>query len=178
MSTLGVEVVVIQSDKVLLTLRSDVPFYCLPGGGVEDGETIAAAAVREVREETGLQVALRRLVGVYSRPDWARGGDHGVVFTAVPLSVRLRPLDGEVIEMDYFDPDALPENLFWWQRQRILDGMLGDTAVAYHQDVLWPFGDLRPLEVRTTYRNGQFSAAEKKAFHQEFKTPRIDKREI
>ncbi|MEM7335786.1 MAG: NUDIX domain-containing protein [Chloroflexota bacterium] len=178
MSTLGVEVVVIQDDKVLLTLRSDVPFYCLPGGGVENGETVAGAAVREVYEECGIHVQLTRLVGVYSRPNWANGGDHGVVFTAVPISGELQALDGEVVSMDYFAVDALPENLLWWQKQRILDGLLGETAVAYHQDVPWPFETLSSAEVRTKMKQNLFTPNDIDHFLNQLKSAQGDFRQV
>jgi 8-oxo-dGTP pyrophosphatase MutT (NUDIX family) len=54
---------------VLLTRRSDNGQWCLPGGRVDAGESVAEAAIREVLEETGLQVRVRHLSGVYSDPD-------------------------------------------------------------------------------------------------------------
>jgi 8-oxo-dGTP pyrophosphatase MutT (NUDIX family) len=63
MPFLTVCVVVIQEGKVLLTLREDFRIWCLPSGGVEDGEDLVAAALRETKEETGLDVEIIRLVG-------------------------------------------------------------------------------------------------------------------
>ena len=54
--------------RVLLQQRSDGGQWGLPGGSVEIGESVTDAAIREVREETGLTVSVRRLVGVYSEP--------------------------------------------------------------------------------------------------------------
>jgi 8-oxo-dGTP pyrophosphatase MutT (NUDIX family) len=67
MPGLAVIVAVIDDGKVLLTKREDFEVWCLPGGGVEDGESMAEAAIRETWEEAGIQVELTRLVGVYSR---------------------------------------------------------------------------------------------------------------
>jgi 8-oxo-dGTP diphosphatase len=53
---------------VLIKRRYPPPGWALPGGFVEYGETLAAAAVREAREETGLDVALTELFNVYSDP--------------------------------------------------------------------------------------------------------------
>jgi 8-oxo-dGTP diphosphatase len=53
---------------VLIERRFPPPGWALPGGFVEVGETVEAAAVREAREETGLEVELRMLLGVYSDP--------------------------------------------------------------------------------------------------------------
>jgi ADP-ribose pyrophosphatase YjhB (NUDIX family) len=55
-------------EKVLLTRRTDNGQWCLPGGGMEPGESAAEACEREVREETGLQARVLRLIGVYSNP--------------------------------------------------------------------------------------------------------------
>lgn len=55
--------------RVLLTRRADNGRWCLPGGHVDSGESVAEACVREVLEETGLHVEIQRLIGVYSTPD-------------------------------------------------------------------------------------------------------------
>jgi len=56
-------------EKVLLTKRADNGLWCVPGGQVEPGESVAEACAREVLEETGLSVRVVRLVGVYSNPN-------------------------------------------------------------------------------------------------------------
>ncbi|HSL41989.1 MAG TPA: NUDIX domain-containing protein [Anaerolineales bacterium] len=55
--------------RVLLTRRTDNGQWCLPGGRMEAGESAAEACEREVLEETGLIVRVKRLVGVYSHPN-------------------------------------------------------------------------------------------------------------
>ena len=55
--------------KALLTRRTDNGLWCIPGGGMEAGESVAEACIREVWEETGLHVSAKRLIGVYSNPD-------------------------------------------------------------------------------------------------------------
>lgn len=56
-------------QKVLLTRRKDNGLWCLPGGQMESGESVEECCVREVFEETGLHVRVKRLTGVYSNPD-------------------------------------------------------------------------------------------------------------
>lgn len=56
-------------EKVLLTKRADNGRWCLPGGHMESGESAAEACEREVLEESGLKVRVKRLIGVYSDPD-------------------------------------------------------------------------------------------------------------
>ena len=55
-------------EKILLTRREDNNQWCLPGGGIEPGESASETCIREVEEETGLQVAIKRLIGVYTTP--------------------------------------------------------------------------------------------------------------
>src|SRR3989442_14998608 len=64
----GVSAIIVTPEGALLQRRSDNGLWGLPGGGVEPGESVSEAIIREVREETGLEVAPVRLVGVYSAP--------------------------------------------------------------------------------------------------------------
>jgi len=68
---LTVDALIIHEGKLVLIRRMNPPFenqFALPGGFVEIGETVEAAAVREAKEETGLDIELVRLLGVYSDP--------------------------------------------------------------------------------------------------------------
>jgi 8-oxo-dGTP diphosphatase len=84
-----VDGVLIDGERILLIKRGNDPFkgfWALPGGFVEYGETTEHAAVREVKEETGLCCEINRLVGVYSAPDRdPRGHTVSIVYV---MSVR------------------------------------------------------------------------------------------
>jgi mutator protein MutT len=72
----GVGAVVIQGDKVVLIRRGKEPLrgrWVVPGGTVELGETLEEALVREMREETGLEVAPRELLTVFDRIERREG---------------------------------------------------------------------------------------------------------
>jgi ADP-ribose pyrophosphatase YjhB (NUDIX family) len=58
-----------EQGRIFLTRRTDNGQWCLPGGRMEAGESVAEACEREVWEETSLHVRVKRLVGVYSHPD-------------------------------------------------------------------------------------------------------------
>jgi len=139
MPTIGAIVAIIENGRILLTQREDSAVWCLPGGAVEDGESLEQAAAREAFEETGLQVRLTRLVGVYSQPRWHHGGNHFALFAGEPIGGALRLAAGETIDVGFVDRAALPEPLVWWHRQPIVDVLAGVAGVArvIHGD--WPF---------------------------------------
>jgi ADP-ribose pyrophosphatase YjhB (NUDIX family) len=132
MPFLTVCVVVMDEEKVLLTKRDDFHVWCLPSGGVEDGETVVDAAVRETIEETGLEVKITRLVGIYSRPADTPSG-HAVVFTAIPMGEKLCVQSGETLETRYFPFNDLPTALSFGHRRRIEDAIQGVSSAVILQ---------------------------------------------
>lgn len=133
MVNLGVNVAIFEAETILLTLREDFDVWCLPGGSVDEGESMADAARREVREETGLDVELTRLVGIYSRLGWH---DHHVaLFAARAIGGTLKPDPHEVLEARYFPYDALPEYLLISQAQRIADAISGVTGCVKSESI-------------------------------------------
>jgi 8-oxo-dGTP diphosphatase len=113
--------VVVSDDRnrVLLMRRNDEGTWGLPGGGLEAGETWEQAARRECREETGWDIQLEGLLGVYSDPatqihrypDGRTVHFVGAVFLGSPRSLVGKP-DGEATEVDWFTLDRLPAPLF------------------------------------------------------------------
>ncbi len=83
-------------EKVLLTRRADNGLWCLPGGAVESGESVAEACIREAWEETGLSVSVKRLVGVYSNPDQLVIYPDGNKAFFVVLSFEAEVIGGEL----------------------------------------------------------------------------------
>ncbi len=138
--TLGVNTFIERNGKVLLTKRMDFEVWCLPGGGVDPGESAAQAAVRETREETGLEVNLTRLVGMYSRTGWLGSGLTVLVFAAEEWGGELRIQPDEVLEAGFFSPEDLPEQMLFGHRQRVVDGFRGGPGgYVWYQDAEWPF---------------------------------------
>lgn len=142
MPGIAVNIVVTYQGQVLLTQREDLEVWCLPSGGVEADESLAQAAVRETLEETGVEVELTHLVGVYSRHGVFHGDLHLALFAARPVGGALRPQPGETIAVRYFSPDELPADLAVGHRRRIEDALQGATGLACTQRLVPPMDPL------------------------------------
>lgn len=107
---LMVDVIIPSDEGVVLIRRGGEPFegqWALPGGFVEVGETVEAAAVRETAEETGLAVELVRLVGVYSDPERdPRGHNVTIAFLAHVVGGDLAAAS-DAAEVSVLDPDSV-----------------------------------------------------------------------
>jgi ADP-ribose pyrophosphatase YjhB (NUDIX family) len=118
-----------QGDSVLLVRQSyGKRYWSLPGGSVEPGESIDQAALREVKEETGLDVRLTRLVGVYSKPVQDA---LAVCFEAEVLGGSFSEATDEIVECRYFPPDDLPEPVREHLRERITDWRRGEPGAVW-----------------------------------------------
>jgi ADP-ribose pyrophosphatase YjhB (NUDIX family) len=135
MAGLAVIVAIMENESILLTRREDFEVWCLPGGGVEEGESLAEAGIREAREETGLEVELTRLVGVYSRLGGGLHDVHAVLYAARPVGGTIQLQPGETIEAAFFPFDELPEALLFGHKQRITDAIRGAGSVSVRQEV-------------------------------------------
>lgn len=89
-------VVTDDEGRIALVLRKDNGLWALPGGGMEPGESIEDAAVREVKEETGLDVEVTGLVGVYTNPNHVMKYDDGEVRQQFSLCYTTRLLGGQL----------------------------------------------------------------------------------
>lgn len=118
-----------EPGRILLMRRSDNGHWGLPGGYVEPGESVREAARREVREETGFEVEVGRLVGVYSDPkrcvveypDRARVHIVNLCFEALAGAAGAPTTPDEVLELGFFDTGALPEPFVPIHTERVGD---------------------------------------------------------
>lgn len=139
---LGTSVAILKDNKILLTKREDFEVWCVPGGGVDEGESIPQAAIREAKEETGLTVSLTHMVGLYGRSK-GQQAVHNILFAAEPIGGTLTPQVNEVIDIGYFTRDeALQLDLFADHAQRISDALKGiGGSITWWHDTPWPFDD-------------------------------------
>ena len=106
-----------QQGRMLLTRRADNGQWCLPSGGMEPGESAAEACEREVLEETGLSVRVRRLVGVYSHSDQLVVYPKGAKFQIVALHFEADIISGEL----GLSNETLDFGYFTWQEIESLE---------------------------------------------------------
>jgi 8-oxo-dGTP pyrophosphatase MutT (NUDIX family) len=123
--TLGARVVVIDNNgHVLLVRHTYSPGWILPGGGVERGETLAAAALREIREEAGIEGEAPIFHGMFSNEPVFQG-DHVACYVVRQFSRVAWKSNAEIAEARFFAVNALPEDATGGTRRRlaeILDG--------------------------------------------------------
>lgn len=106
-------VVTDEQGRVLLQRRGDVDGWGFPGGGMELGESAEEAVIREVREETGLEVRVEQLIGVYTKyfvsfPNGDQAQTIGIFFACSINGGTLRADGGETLALRYFDPADAP----------------------------------------------------------------------
>lgn len=106
-----VDIIIEVEGGIVLIERRNPPFgWAIPGGFVDYGESVEACAVREAREETGLDVRLTDLLYVYSRPD--RDPRHHTLTTVFLATAEGQPLAADDAKSaGVFGPANLPEPL-------------------------------------------------------------------
>lgn len=104
-----------ERGRALLQKRRDNSLWGFPGGVMELGESATDTIVREVREEMGLDVAPRRLIGIYTAPEFDKiypNGDQVQMFISFfecqVIGGALKMQEDEVLEIGWFDLDDLP----------------------------------------------------------------------
>lgn len=120
MFTIGAFAIIFnENEEVLLSHRRDMDIWNLPGGGVEAGEMPDEAVVREVKEETGLDVTIERLVGVYGKVE----KDELVFAFICRVTGGQLTLTDEADQHCFFAISEIPSNTSPKQVERIHDAL-------------------------------------------------------
>ena len=125
------QAVVLGDAGVLLAVRGELRGWELPGGSAQPGESGEAAVAREVREETGVEIAVEGLVAEYGRrgfrPHTAR------IYRCRAVRGEPRP-SAETPRVRWFPKDAPPSTLFPWFRGPLVDGLEPVGEVRRHRE--------------------------------------------
>jgi 8-oxo-dGTP pyrophosphatase MutT (NUDIX family) len=128
-------IIVDDQSRVLLHRASDDGKWYTIGGAIDPGEEPAAAAVREAREETGLEVEPVRVVGVKTFPQITYPNGDKVIYVGIAFLCRivgghLHVADDESLELRFFAEGELPE-LHPDQLEEVKYAMSGKTATMF-----------------------------------------------
>ncbi len=116
-----------EKEEILLCHRRDYDLWNLPGGTLEGGESVAECMLREIKEETGLDAEIVKLIGVYSKKE-----KNNIAFSFVCKVVGGEiTLNDEADQIEYFSLDKFPSNMSPKQVERIKD------ALEYPDDVIF-----------------------------------------
>ena len=135
----GVAVIILnEENQVLLQKRADVGLWGIPSGHIEIGETVSEAAIREVKEETNLEIRIKKLVGVYSDPNsqvfaYPNGKVVHFITTCFLAEItggELRCNSDESLEIKFFGQQNLPQDLLK-MHPRWLEDALSKREMAF-----------------------------------------------
>jgi 8-oxo-dGTP diphosphatase len=129
MPTLGVFAAITDEEGRILCVRMNYATrgWTTPGGRVEHGESPLVALKREVLEESGLDVVVEELVGVYSKPF---KDDIVLFFRARVVAQNPWQPNDEIAQIGYFGRDDLPEPMCLVTRTRIIDALDGIKRIV------------------------------------------------
>jgi len=116
-----------EQKRVLLVHRRDYDLWNLPGGTLEDFESPKNAVIREVKEETGLDVEVSKLLGVYNKEN---KNDMAFSFLCKVVGGKIT-LNDEADKIEYFHVDKLPTNSVPKQVERIKDALLNPSEIIF-----------------------------------------------
>ena len=122
----AIGIVLSRNREVLLAKRGDLPIWVLPGGGIEEGESPQEALIREVKEETGIDIAIQRQCAYYSPINNLAAPTS--VFLCTPLSDEIS-LSPETSDAAYFPLNAPPNSLFYLHANWLKESLTSDTLI-------------------------------------------------
>jgi 8-oxo-dGTP diphosphatase len=122
-----VAIVEFADKRILLIKRRTVPFkgyWALPGGRIEARESIQEAVVREIKEETGLDIEIIKKIGEYREKGFKDGVEYDYTpacFLAKPIGGKIRRQESEIEEIRLVKLEEIPKKLAFVHSRMISD---------------------------------------------------------
>jgi 8-oxo-dGTP diphosphatase len=120
-------IIIYPEDKILLIKRLTPPFvgyWALPGGRAEPGESVEQTAIREVKEETGIEIRLIRKVGEYHEFGTESGQEYDyypACFLVEPLEGEVKKQENEISDIRLFKLNEIPKSMAFLHAKMIED---------------------------------------------------------
>ena len=115
--------------RVLLSHRRDLDIWNLPGGGLENGELPTEAVIRETLEETGLKIKIKKLIGVYGKPNKE---EFSFVFLGEVIGGKLKK-SKEADEHRFFKITKIPKNTVPKHLARVQDAARNNKKTVFYR---------------------------------------------
>jgi len=120
----AVDAIILHRGKIVLTKRSIKPYkgqFVFPGGFMVPGETSKKACIREAKEESGLDVKIIKLIGVFDDPHRdPRGHTLSVAYLCKSVGGKLKPQEGESSEVKLFSPKEIKKIKLGFDHEQIV----------------------------------------------------------
>jgi 8-oxo-dGTP diphosphatase len=122
-----VAIVQFPDNRILLVKRRTAPFkdyWALPGGRVEEGEVIEQTVVREIKEETGLDVEIIKKIGEYHEEGFKDGIDfdfYPACFLVKPIGGEIQMQESEIEDIKLVQPEEISDDLAFVHSTMIRD---------------------------------------------------------
>lgn len=127
-----------EEGRILMIRRTDNGLYSIPGGQVEPGETLTEATVREVKEETGIEIEVTGLIGLYSNPNHVIAYDDGEIRQEFSICFRAHRRAGrqktsdESSDVRWIEPDDLDGLAIHPSTRLRLEHAIADRSNPYY----------------------------------------------
>lgn len=134
----GVSALVLnKKGEVLLTQRQDLQTWAFPGGGMEKGESLQEAVKREIEEETGIKIEVKRLAAVYII-DHFLWRSINFFFLTIKARGRLKKQKGETLDLRWVKKQDLRKFLSERRYQRFLDAFSSNKEIKVQVSSQFP----------------------------------------
>lgn len=145
-SKVTVATIVQKEDKLLMVRELSVDGTLVinqPAGHVEKGETLFQAAIRETKEETGIEIDLIGVIGIFALPITNNNATYyRILFEAKPISSVIQPMDPDIVSADWLPLDEIFEDCTKWRSP-----LVGKSINAWEKREFAPLSFIEDLTI-------------------------------